>query len=926
MKRSFLITVLRTFLFLACMNPILAQETEIFYLSGKGYEDALDWDFYCTEGRKGGVWTTIPVPSCWELQGFGKYNYGHDAEEERGKEKGRYRYAFQGDQSWKGKIVTLVFEGSMTDTEVKINGKPAGPLHQGAFYRFSYDISKLLKYGKENLLEVTVSKHSQNESVNDAERRSDYWIFGGIFRPVYLEIKPKVNIDRIAVDAKSDGQLTAEVYLNNPLKTDQLEVQLFDMSGNTIKSPQYIDIVPGKEKQHFEIQYEGISPWSPEFPNLYEVSVKLKQNDQVLHRIQERIGFRTVEIRERDGIYINGTKIRFKGVCHHSFWPETGRTTSKTLSVQDVLLIKEMNMNAVRMSHYPPDVHFLDACDSLGLFVLDELAGWQAAYDTEAGKKLVGEMVIRDVNHPSVVIWDNGNEGGWNTDLDDEFAKYDPQKREVIHPFEIFRKTDTNHYINYNYGTHDSFNGTHVFFPTEFLHGLYDGGLGAGLEDFWNLMLSRPRSAGGFLWVFSDEAVVRTDKDGMLDADGNHAPDGILGPFREKEGSFYAIREIWSPVYFEDILINENFDGKFNVENRYYFTDLKQCKFNYQFVKFPGPEGGPSNNRIIAAGDVQVPSIKPGKKGLVRLDLPVQWKEADILYIEAFDPAGKKIFTWDWIISQPAEYLKKDLLLESLNPASFEENENNVMLNGDKIHAVINKNTGLLEEIRAGSDILPFNNGPVLTGGEAKFEKYSILQEGLKSVYEASFTGNLQTIRWTMHGNGILQLEFVYFPENDQPYFGINFNYPEKNMQGITWLGEGPYRVWKNRTRGNMINIWGKDYNNTITGETYVYPEFKGYFASLYWAKFITSDRPFKVYTTSEDLYLRLYTPEQPVADPRYTAVIFPEGDISFLNGINAIGTKFKPPELLGPQSQRNMYQRHTTDRNLKIELFFDFR
>jgi len=924
--RFFLSSILTFLIHLVCINLILAQETEIFYLSGKGSDDTIDWQFYCTDGRKSGEWTTIPVPSCWELQGFGKYNYGHAAEEDRGKEKGLYKYTFTVDKEWKGKIVRIIFEGSMTDTEVKINGRSAGPVHQGAFYRFGYDISKLLKYGKDNLLEITVSKHSENESINDAERRADYWIFGGIYRPVYLEIKPQESINRLAVDAKADGQLMVDIYLNNQKKANRIELELFDMYGNVIQAPIHFNCIPGSEKQQISTRFQDIDPWNTEFPNLYEVAVSLMENDKELHRVRERIGFRTVDVRERDGIYVNGQKILFKGVNRHSFWPETGRTTSKTLSIQDVLLMKEMNMNAVRMSHYPPDVHFLDACDSLGLFVLDELAGWQASYDTEAGKKLVREMVIRDVNHPSIVIWDNGNEGGWNTNLDDEFVKYDPQKREVIHPWEKFRKTDTNHYIDYNYGTHDTFNGTHIFFPTEFLHGLYDGGHGAGLEDFWNLMLSKPRSAGGFLWVFSDEAVVRTDKNGMLDADGNHAPDGILGPHREKEGSFYAIREIWAPVYFVEQFITENFDGKFKVENRYFFTDLNQCHFTYQFVKFPSPENIESGNQILASGDVNVPSVSPWEKGNINIALPDNWNKADVLYITAYDPFKREIFTWDWAIHLPDDYKNEHLSFISSTSASFEESETDVLLSGENVTVVIEKNSGILKEVSVNNQKIPFNNGPGLVGGVSKFEKFEVYQEDQKSIYDGNFTGNMQKIRWTMHGNGILQLECIYFPQNHQPFFGINFSYPENNVKGVTWLGEGPYRVWKNRTKGNLLNTWNNDYNNSITGESYDYPEFKGYFASLYWTRINTTDDLLTIYTSTEDLYLRLYTPGQPEADPRYTEVTFPEGDISFLNGINAIGTKFKPPESLGPQSQLNMYQRHRTDRNLKIELFFDFR
>src|SRR5882762_4821915 len=192
---------MRMKLFFSKMFPILAmlfvlkevrgQVTEKMWLSGTGNDHTVDWPFYCTEGRQSGKWTTIPVPSNWELQGFGKYNYGLDKDSVRGHEKGLYKYNFQAPAGWKGRNVNIVFDGSMTDTEVKINGKSAGGVHQGSFYRFKYDISGLLRYGKSNLLEVTVAKESANRSVNMAERHCDFWIFGGIFRPVYLEASPR---------------------------------------------------------------------------------------------------------------------------------------------------------------------------------------------------------------------------------------------------------------------------------------------------------------------------------------------------------------------------------------------------------------------------------------------------------------------------------------------------------------------------------------------------------------------------------------------------------------------------------------------------------------------------------------------------------------------------------------------------------------
>ena len=165
-----------------------AQKTEVQYLSGTDKNHMVQWDFFCTNGMNSGKWGRIGVPSNWELQGFGTYLYGKVNKEYN--EKGLYKYEFTVSKTWKKKKVFIVFEGSMTDTEVKINGKLAGAVHQGAFYRFKYDISDLLNFDAKNLLEVTVSKESANESVNRAERISDYWVFGGIFRPVYLEALP----------------------------------------------------------------------------------------------------------------------------------------------------------------------------------------------------------------------------------------------------------------------------------------------------------------------------------------------------------------------------------------------------------------------------------------------------------------------------------------------------------------------------------------------------------------------------------------------------------------------------------------------------------------------------------------------------------------------------------------------------------------
>jgi beta-galactosidase/beta-glucuronidase len=325
-------------------------------------------------------------------------------------------------------MVNIVFDGVMTDCHVKINGQVVGPDHQGSFYRFRYDISSLLKYGETNRLEMHVKKWSDNPSVNLAERKADYWIFGGVFRPVWLEALPAEHIERIAIDAKADGSFSIDVFLEGIKKAKTVEAQITTLAGEPVGKPFIAKVSQGNSKVNLLTQIKEPALWTSETPNRYQVQIRLKAGENLQHEIIEKFGFRTIEIKKGNGVYVNGVKVLFKGVNRHSFWPTTGRTTNKKLSIDDVNLIKDMNMNAVRMSHYPPDVHFLDVCDSLGLFVIDELAGWQACYDSIVGRKLVKEMVIRDVNHPSIVFWANGNEGGWNRALDKDYAWYDPQQ------------------------------------------------------------------------------------------------------------------------------------------------------------------------------------------------------------------------------------------------------------------------------------------------------------------------------------------------------------------------------------------------------------------------------------------------------------------------------------------------------------------
>jgi len=915
--------------------PLYAQETEVVYLSGSGFDQTVEWEFYCSEGMNSQAWTTIEVPSCWEQQGFGQYNYGHVPFDQRLKEEGHYRYFFDVKKDWKGKNVDLVFEGVMTDALVLINGKQAGEVHQGAFYSFSYDITKLLKYGRENKLEVKVKKFSDNETVNQAERKADYWIFGGIFRPVYLEVKPKNHLQRVAIDARADGSFSSDVFLASSLPGGKVAVKILDQQG---KQAAAFEASSGTGSEKVRIMGKVDTPlqWSPEDPNLYTAHfVLMDESGSIAHQMSEKIGFRTVDVREQDGIYVNNVRIKYKGVCRHSFHPDHGRTSSKDFSIEVVNLLKDMNMNAVRMSHYPPDRHFLDVCDSLGLFVLDELAGWQRpSYDSVVGRKLLREMIAHDVNHPSVVMWDNANEGGWNTIYDKDFKELDIQQREVTHPWGAFEKTNTAHYVTYDYLAGDNFAHRSIYFPTEMIHGLYDGGHGAGLEDFWLRMWNDPLSAGGFLWVFADEAIKRSDT-GELDSDGNHAPDGILGPYHEKEGSFYTIREIWAPVHFEKRYITPEFNGEFNIQNRFHYTSFEQCTFRYHWIRLPGPEGpGISDpdaiewGEILDSGDPQVDPLEPGQNGKMVVPLSEGWTSSDVLYIEAVDPHGRLIHNWSWPVKSPGELVEEWVKADSSVQVSVSESEEILILSSGPVRMELDKRTGLLKRVLSEDREVPLSDGPVFRDKALELEEFRHFSTGNCHHVVADY-GRNGSLVWVMYAGGLVDMKLSYQPGGGRvPFTGASFSYPEPDIKSVKYLGNGPYRVWKNRMKGVNFNVWEKEYNNTITGHSgFDYPEFKGYYANIYWAAFKDrQDNHFKVYSQTEDLFLRLFTPQE-APNPAGTTLEHPVGNISFMLGIPAIGTKFKEAGELGPQSKDYHYDsRRVKEGSLQIELTFDFR
>ncbi len=933
-----------------------AVDTQTQYLSGLGKDDPVSWQIRCDNGRNAGKWSTIGVPSNWELQGFGVYTYGR-VPPPGGFPKVHctYKRSFTTPATWRDKAVFINFEGVMTDTLVTINGQPVGPVHQGGYYAFKYDISKLLQpAGQPNEIQVDVDDESSNESVNHAERRGDFWNYGGIFRPVYLQALPKTFIDHLAIKATATGSLDVDVRLadlrasapSGPSATARrgaLEVRVLDLQGKPLGDPVMMaQHVALDQVAHITGKIANPRLWTAETPNLYQLEVRLKVGDAVVHTVRQRFGFRTIELRPGQGMFVNGNRIFVKGFARHSFWPDSGRTLSPQLSRDDINLMKEMNANAVRSSHYPPDRHFLDACDELGLYVFDELTGWQAKYDTEVGKKLVQELVEHDVNHPSILFWDNGNEGGFNFDLDGEYAKYDPQKRTVLHPWAAYPPgiADTKHYPTFEL-LQQKLSEPAVFFPTEMLHGLYDGGVGAGLQEYWDAILKSKAGAGGIIWAFVDEDVKRVDKGGILDSEGNNAPDGVVGPYREREASFYTVKQIWSPIVVTPPAGNSH---GYTVTNRYSFLNADTCTYEWQAISFHSPGESASGSVVWASLSDHGRSLKPAESaswegwGPPTLDSSTGTADATKLIIR--DATGRVIQTYVWPVDGLETRLNRiDQSAPGARPVATESGDTLTATAGD-LSLEFSKTTGLLlSAVRQGSTYL-FANGPrvlAMSPRPAPVPRGALSQplppppvvappskvisldhqtDGNDLVIRAVFDGPLKSVTYRLKPDGWLAIDYTYAVTGAQEYFGIGFDYPEAAVQGMRYLGQGPAPVYQDRLAGGTLDVWSRRYNNTMVGdpddlkpgEHFDYPVFKGFYSGVRWLQLETVQG---LITAKVDqrrdtpIYVQVFTPKTPPQNMVGQAYVpFPASGISFLHAIPAIGTKFVGPKTMGPTGQ----------------------
>lgn len=512
-------------------------------------------------------WQTIAVPANWELHGHAEPSYGDDLKDGLG----LYRRTFTVPKSWAGRRTFVRFDGVAFGYQVWVNGKLAGTSSASAFNRHTFEITDLLQAQNTVTVRVTTKPLGYEFDLNDD------WSLSGIYRDVTLLSLPALHVQDLTTSTVLQGKdalLAVKVQLSAPGAA--VHAELFDTQGKRVARQVFT-------KLGATLRVKQAQLWSAETPTLYRLVLTVTQHGKALQTVEQRVGLREVQVAGKL-LLVNGKPVKLRGVNHHDLDPVTGRAVTEAQMRQDLALMKQGNVNYVRTSHYPPHPRLLELCDELGFYVMDEVAighGEQHLDNRAYRANILARAratVMRDKNHASVLIWSIGNENPINDfemDAGRLVKQLDPT-RPITLP-----KIGSYFAKNYErippfvdlYSPHYPSNATLAGYAdkltrptivTEYAHGL---GLASDrIQDQWAILQANPVFAGGSLWHFHDQGLLRRsgtpvdpgvptryawrDAHQYYDTHGLDGADGLVYADRTPQVDFWQMRKVYAPVRF----------------------------------------------------------------------------------------------------------------------------------------------------------------------------------------------------------------------------------------------------------------------------------------------------------------------------------------------------------------------------------------
>lgn len=865
-------------------------------------------DFY-KENYSTENWDDILVPGNWELQGFGTpiytniaYPFKRDPPKVTSEPPkhftsflqrdpvGSYYTTFSIPDSWSNKQVFLNFGGVLSAMYVWVNGQRVG-YSENSMSPAEFDITKYIRKA-ENKLAVEVYRWCDGSYLED----QDIWRLSGIFRDVDLIARPKTFISDFFVQAEPNKTLeNAEVSINLTLDNRsgknisglhiEAEVSGFSKQGDIVDitfSKQVPSVLKSKQSSvDLKSFINHPKLWSAETPDLYHLIIKLKNNkNEIVDKAECYFGVRKIEVRG-DVFYINGKAVKLKGVNRHEQHPRTGKHITRATMIRDMDLMKQANINMIRTCHYPDDPLFYELCDQYGFYVMDEAN--QESHGFGIGNKVIGDdplwkkshveravsLVQRDKNHPCVIFWSLGNEGGRGQNLvamadtirklDSSRLIYSDTQRDVadlydegyLHPADLK-------------SLGEKIKDKPVFMR-EYAHVM--GNSGGNLQEYWDVIYSDSSLTGAAIWEWVDQGLAKK-KDGSplkltehpddyqleddeywafggdfgdQPNDGNFSIKGLVTSDRKPHPHYYEVQKVYQPVVFR---LSNDKNISINVTNNFDFLSLRYFDFEYEYTL---------NGKTLKKGKFNCDSILPGISSNIIIPSPqVSDTNSSEIDLNVYTKL-KKATSWaeEGFCIAREQFIFKPFVWEKIMSAGKEVNivdsDTLIELKAGRMSFSLSKKNGSLISWKANQQELlkgklepyfwkPPNDNQKQSGYLKELGKWKTAAENfLVKKVEVSKQDNLATVKFEMNlptiganyslsyqlnGEGKLQVDASYTPLDDTipliPKFGMRVRLPQ-DYHIIDWYGRGPHENYPDRKTGSLIGLYHSQLSNFIT-------------------------------------------------------------------------------------------------------------
>lgn len=807
-------------------------------------------------------WAGIKVPGNWELQGFADPMYGGALKEGTG----LYKTTFTVSPARKNQQVFLAFDGVQYGYELWVNGKSAGSF-ASSFNRQTFDITNFLLSGGKNDLAVRVTTRSKGWDFDT----NDDWSLSGIFRDVTLFCLPQTHIKDVLVRTTVESSGKAVIYISTLIERAKLApsennlkiaYKLTDPNGKLVKDGFVTGHFSGNsDTLTFPVTVKMDQPflWNAEAPALYGLNVSLTENDKEFHRQQLKIGIRQVTI--VNGILkLNGAPIKLRGIDHHDLSPVNGKAVTEAEIRQDLELIKKANINFIRTSHYPPHHRLIELCDSMGIYVMDEVPfgfGDKNLLDPSYLTVLYNRAratIWRDKNNPSVIVWSVGNEnkltenglktgdyvksldntrpycfptvGSYFNTIKDEY----PKQVDILAPHYPVPKLLKEYAEKFD----------RPMILSEYAHAL---GLDFDrMEELWEIMYKSPKIAGGAVWHFFDQGLLRKadqkvdrnkytrtawkDSVNYYDTSDDKGADGIVYANRVPQVDYWQVRKVYAPIRVSVDARTVN-PGKQTIKikniNRFDFNNLSAISCKWEFL---------ADTTIIQKGDLRL-NCAPHDSVYSGVDLIVPEKSSALFYylrIKYFTKEKYQFYEKTYKFSTPGDPDKLEKLLSTKPSKSELKDGNAIEFNNGTIKtdlktgmmqivnskglklildgpfARVGRKAGLctlVDQERVSADSL--NKGSnlpwfphVLKKPKVRIENVSSTQ--IRAFYSYERVGSdgefiNGSVDFKVSEAGCIEVSYDFKPVNAKGIFletGISFLIPQ-NFTEFRWVGQGPY-------------------------------------------------------------------------------------------------------------------------------------